>query len=620
MSQVVTRPALLLVLRRTYALLWQVAQPFWRGLVAGVALQLIGVLLGLVYPAALQQILDHGAEGADHVVPMVALIGLSFVLIRGSSELNRYVYLRTIPALHVRLQVAVIERLHALEISFHRAQRRMGLYGVSMEADELASNFIERPLRLLQLGAGVIGAIGALWLLSAPLGIGVLLMGVPFTVLATIVGCRQRTMRHQRWQSETDVSGRLWESYGAVEVIQAHAHEAANVRRIGAGLHDNAVTLGLRFYRRLLPWETLGWALELVLDIAVVAYAAAGLAGGWMQPGGAAAAILYARMVRSPLQDMANEFRDVIAGADVADRVTGVLALVPQITDKPGARSPVSPVRGVVRFEDVRYSYPTAGHRGVLLQDDSGKVEEASPGESQRRTWALDGLDLDLVRGGTTALVGRSGAGKSTAAFLLHRFADPQRGRITLDGVDLRDLKLDALRRLIALVPQFPTIFTASLLDNVRFGRPDATREQVLQALEDASALDVLEGRPGGLDAVLLEGGEDLSAGQIQRLIIARALLQDSPLLILDEATAALDAENEHAVQMSLRRLAVGRTTLVIAHRLSTVRRADRIVVLDSGRAVEQGTHSELLARGGRYARMWRLTQGDEDLEQVAAR
>jgi len=212
-----------------------------------------------------------------------------------------------------------------------------------------------------------------------------------------------------------------------------------------------------------------------------------------------------------------------------------------------------------------------------------------------------------VAPGERVALVGPSGAGKSTVFALLLRFYDPQRGAVRIDGVELREMELRALRRLIAVVPQEPVIFAASVLDNVRYGRPEASRDEALAACEKAHAMEFIERLPQGLDTPLGERGVTLSGGQRQRLSIARALLADRPLLLLDEATSSLDAAAERLVQQALERLEAGRTKLVIAHRLATVQHADRIVVMDRGAIVAQGTHAELMREDGLYASLARL-------------
>ena len=242
------------------------------------------------------------------------------------------------------------------------------------------------------------------------------------------------------------------------------------------------------------------------------------------------------------------------------------------------------PVRGDITFEGVRFAYP-----------------------ARPETSALNGVDLQVRPGETVALVGPSGAGKTTILQLLQRFYDPQAGRILLDGIDLRQMARADFRRAFALVPQDPVIFAASARENIRFGRPEATDAEVEAAARAAAADGFLSALPEGYDTFLGERGVMLSGGQKQRVAIARAILRDAPVLLLDEATSALDAESERAVQAAVETLSQGRTVLVVAHRLATVKRADRIVVFEGGRIVAQGTHDALVAEGGLYARLARL-------------
>jgi ATP-binding cassette subfamily B protein len=297
--------------------------------------------------------------------------------------------------------------------------------------------------------------------------------------------------------------------------------------------------------------------------------------------------MLYALIGAGSVGALTEVWAEVQRAGGGMQRIADLLAEAPTIT-APAAPTPLpSPVRGAIRFEGVRFHYPTR-------PDDA----------------ALDGLDLDVRPGETIALVGPSGAGKSTVLQLLLRFNDPQQGRITLDGIDLRALDPQALRSAIALVPQDPMIFAASANENIRYGRLEASDGDIARAAKLAEADEFIRALPKGYDSELGERGARISGGQQQRVAIARALLKDAPVLLLDEATSALDAQSEHMIQQALERLMQGRTTLVIAHRLATVLKADRIVVMDGGRIVDVGTHAELQAKGGLYAELARLQFG----------
>ena len=425
-----------------------------------------------------------------------------------------------------------------------------------------------------------VGGLIYLFAISPKLA-GMLLLGIPLLILpVTMLGRRIRNLSRSSQDRVADVGSLAVETLGAMKIVQAFGQEEREAARF-----RSAVDATFAAARRRIGLRAVLTAIMIALvfgSITLVLWeGATDVAAGRITGGAIAAFVLTGGIVAGAFGALTEVYGDLLRGAGSAQRLAELLREEPEIA-RPTTPIPLPvPLQGALAFEQVRFHYPT-----------------------RQEIAALDDYSLRVAPGETVAVVGPSGAGKSTLFQLAERFYDPDAGRVSIDGVDLREADPAAVRAQIAMVPQETVIFGASARDNLRYGDWQARDEALWAAAEAANAAEFLRRLPDGLDTFLGEGGARLSGGQRQRIAIARALLRDAPILLLDEATSALDAESERLVQQALERLMEQRTTLVIAHRLATVRAADRIVVMDEGRIVEEGNHATLIARGGLYARL----------------
>jgi ATP-binding cassette subfamily B protein len=446
--------------------------------------------------------------------------------------------------------------------------------------EQVVGTTVSVALRNLVMGVICTGILFAL----APKLAGMLLLGVPLVIGPIVyLGRKVRAVSTRSQDRIADVGTVTSEVLGAMKIVQAFNQQGRETSRFTQAVERVFATAKRRILLRAFMTAIVIFLLFSAITW-IIWQGAVDVAAGRMSGGTIAAFVLYGGLLAGAFGALSEVYGDLLRAAGASERLAELLEAEPDI------RAPARPValpeppRGELEFEHVSFHYPT-----------------------RREVSALDDFSLSVRSRERLAVVGPSGAGKTTLFQLAERFYDPQRGRLLLDGVDLRDADPADVRQRIAMVPQDVVIFAASARDNLRYGNWNATEEQLWQAARDANAEEFLRALPQGLDTFMGEGGARLSGGQRQRIAIARALLRDAPLLLLDEATSALDAESERLVQDALDRLMADRTTIVIAHRLATVRAADRIVVMDQGRIVEEGTHATLNKRGGLYARLARL-------------
>ncbi|MGK2908990.1 MAG: ABC transporter transmembrane domain-containing protein [Sphingobium sp.] len=546
----------------------------------------------LAIPSGFKLVIDRGfaASGNGGDIGRWFEYLLMIVIILGLATASRYYFVSWIGERVVAdIRTAVQRNLLRMAPRFFEENRPSEIAS-RMTSDTAVIEQVVGAVVSVALRNLVMGVLGLGYMVAlAPKLAGMMVLGIPLVILPIVfMGQRVRILSRTSQDRLAEVGSITAEVLGAMRIVQSFGQESREAARFSSAVED-----GFQTARRRIGLRAIMTGIVICLIFGAVTLimwqGAIDVASGKLSGGSIAAFVLTSGIVAGAFGSLTETWGDLLRGAGAAERLNELMTAVPDIAPPASPKVVPSASTGTLAFTNVTFRYPT-----------------------RPDTSALDNFTLIVEPGETVAVVGPSGAGKSTLIQLAQRFYDPQSGTITLNGVDLREADPADVRAQMALVPQESVIFAASARDNLRYGNWDASDERIWEAARAAHAEDFLHALPQGLDSFMGEAGTRLSGGQRQRIAIARALLRDAPILLLDEATSALDAQSERLVQDALDTLMRGRTTIVIAHRLATIRAADRIVVMDHGRIVEQGSHATLNAQGGLYAKLARLQFHDE--------
>jgi ABC transporter fused permease/ATP-binding protein len=553
----------------------------WPALTGGTVLLVLGAGLSLLYPQGIRAIVDGAIAGGDASrVGRVALWLGGVAIVQGLSVAGRHVLFSLAGERGVRrIREQLYESLVSQEVAFFDAARTGDLLSrLGADAASLQSLLAGQLSMTLRHVITAVGGVALLLFTSPRLTLVMLLVVPPVAIGAVLYGHKVRALARRYQDALADASHVAEESFSAIRTVRSFVAERSEAARYRAAIGDAYSAARRRAYAASLFMGGASAGIY-ITAAAVLGYGGLLVARGALTPGALTAFLVYTLLVAMSFSSLAEIWSDVMQALGAAEKVLGLLDRTPAMPIEGGDR----PARceGRIVYEGVRFAYPTRPDVEVL-----------------------GGVDLDIAPGEVVALVGPSGSGKTTLGALLGRLYDPTAGRVLLDGHDLRALDPAWLRAQVGVVSQEPVLFSATVEENVRYGRPGASRADVEAACRAAHAHAFVSAFPDGYATRVGERGQQLSGGQRQRLAIARAVLKDPRILLLDEATSALDAESEALVRDALAALMRGRTAVIIAHRLSTVAGADRVVVVDGGMVVEAGAHAALMQQGGVYRRL----------------
>jgi subfamily B ATP-binding cassette protein MsbA len=566
-----------------YMRLLQYVKPYLPRMIVAIVCIILAASANLYVPWILRDVIDEVLSTKDMTMLNTIAIGIVIVFFLrgiffyGQTYLMSYIGQKVI----IDIREGVFRHLQRLSLSyFEKRQTGKIMSYITNDVAAVQGALVESMIELFTEGMTLIGSLGAMFYLHWKLSL-LTLVTLPLVGQAiNIFGKKLRTSSMAVQERTADITSVLQESISSVRVIKSFAREDYEIERFQKENNQNfrAQMKNSQIMATLTP------VIEFLAAIGVtmiIWYGGREVINNNLTAGSLIAFLIYAVNLSNPIKRLSRVYGNIQKAISAAERVFGVLDTKPEIEDMPNAVQ-LPTIKGYVAFNHVTFEY-----------------KKGEP--------ALRQLDLEVNPGQVVAIVGPSGAGKTTIANLIPRFYDPIEGNITIDGIDIKTITLQSLREQIGIVPQETILFNGSVHDNILYGKLDASHEDVVNAAKAANAHNFILDMPDGYDTQIGERGSKLSGGQRQRISIARAILKNPRVLILDEATSALDTESEKLVQEAVDKLMIGRTSFVIAHRLSTVKRADLIVVMEKGRIAEKGTHTELLAAGGLYSKLYQV-------------